>query len=112
MRVFLVVLIGLLASLSVAAAERCDSWGCISTISNLYVTSDGVIYVGTPLDEKLANCTPVAGVYFTLDPSSANAKEIYSSMLSAYMSKKKIQLRIKEGDSRCELAYVVLSTTF
>ncbi len=71
-----------------------------------------MIYVGTNGDETKANCTAVSGVYFTLNPSSANAKEMYSSMLAAFMSEKKVRLRIKEGDAQCELQYVVLSTSY
>ena len=93
-------------------ADECTSWGCISTISELYITGGGTIRVGTPLDEKLANCTPVSDVYFTLDPAKANAKEMYSALLSAYMSNKKIQLRISEGSADCTIAYIRLKTTF
>ncbi|EGU57979.1 hypothetical protein VINI7043_12466 [Vibrio nigripulchritudo ATCC 27043] len=91
--------------------QECTTWGCTSVISDLYTNADGAIYVGTYGDEKKANCTAVSGVYFTLDSSSSNAKEVYSSMLAAFMSGKKIQLRIKEGHAKCELAYVRLSTS-
>jgi hypothetical protein len=94
-----------------AASNQCASWGCLATIETLYTTVDGDIYIGTPSDEKLAKCTPVSGVYFTLNPASGNAKEVYSSILTAYMANKKIQLRIKEGSSNCELAYVKLTQT-
>ena len=103
-----IAILGLFISVSVIAAEQCTSWGCVSTISKLYTTTDGPVYIGTPLNEKLANCTPVSGVYFTLNTSSKNAKEIYSSLLAAFMSGKRIALRIKEGSSNCELAYVTL----
>ena len=105
----LTVLISALSSLS---ANACTASGCIATISELYTTADGVIYVSTPLDEKLANCTAVSDKYFTINPSSKNAKEMYSSVLAAYMSGKKIQLRVIEGHSQCQLAYVRLSVDF
>jgi hypothetical protein len=100
----------LLFSLS-AFGQECTTWGCTSVISDLYTNADGIIYVGTNGDEKKANCTAVSDVYFTLNPSSGNAKEVYSSMLAAFMSGKKIQLRIKEGHAKCELSYVRLSTS-
>lgn len=93
-------------------SDECASWGCISTISELYITTDGDIRVGTPLDEKLASCTPASGVFFTLNQNSANAKEVYSTLLAAYMSEKKIQLRTKDGSPDCELAYVRLQRDF
>jgi len=101
-----------ITSVSVYSADRCESWGCISTVSDLYTNADGLIYVGTPLDEKLANCTPVAEVYFSINPSAENSDKMYSSILSAYMSNKKIQLRVKEGHAKCELSYVRLYADF
>ncbi|MEX0334654.1 hypothetical protein [Vibrio tubiashii] len=105
------LIVALVAFYSAASfSDECTSWGCISTVETLYTNANGDIYVGTPLNETLANCTPVSNVYFTLNPSAPNASEIYSSLLAAYMSGKKIQLRVQEGHSRCELSYVRLDT--
>lgn len=106
------MVVALLLSEAVYAADQCTSWGCRSKVSVIYTRADGDILIGTPLNEKLANCTPVSGVYFTLKPDAQNAREVYSSVLSAYMSGKKIQLRIKEGTSGCEISYVVLNSSF
>ncbi len=97
---------------SITKADECTSAGCISTIESLYTNSSGLIYISTPLDETKANCTAYAGNYFVLNPESPNAKEIYSSLLAAYMSDSKIQLRINEGSPNCELAYVRLNKNF
>ncbi|KLN65646.1 MULTISPECIES: hypothetical protein [Vibrio] len=94
---------------SFTIADECASWGCISKIEQLYVSTSGDIYVSTPFNEKLANCTPVSDVYFTLNPSSSNASQVYSALLSAYMSDKRIQMRVVEGHPRCELEYVLLN---
>jgi hypothetical protein len=102
----------LACSAATLAEDKCTSWGCISTVSTLYTNADGAIYVGTPLDETLANCTSVSGVYFTLNPAAGNAKEMYASVLAAHMSNKKIMLRVKEGHPTCELAYVTLDTSY
>lgn len=102
----------LILSQSVLAADRCESWGCISTVSELYTNHAGMVYVGTPLDETKANCTAHADVYFSLNPDDRNFKEMYSSILAAYMSGSKIQLRVKTGTSKCELSYVRLNTAF
>ena len=104
MKKVLTVIALLASSTSVFAADMCASWGCTSTIETLYTNADGRIYIGTPLDENLANCTTVIDKYFTINPSSGNAKEMYSSILAAYMSDKKVQLRVKEGHPSCELA--------
>ncbi len=110
MRIFTLIA-GLLFSTQIVAANTCNNTGCISTISLLYTTANGPVYIGTPQDEKLANCTPVKNVYFTLNTNSKNAQEIYSTLLAAYMAGKKVKLRIIEGSSNCELSYVTLDST-
>ncbi|MFY2509447.1 hypothetical protein ACN3E9_14505 [Vibrio pectenicida] len=92
-------------------SDECTTWGCIATIETLYTNADGDIYIGTPLDERKANCQPIADVFFTLNPNASNATQVYSSLLSAYMAGIKIQLRVKEGNPKCELSYVKLKTT-
>lgn len=113
-KLFLKAICGLLilGTSTIASANQCAAWGCISTIEDLYTNADSYIYIGTPLDEKIRNCTPVSGVYFSLDPTSGNAKEIYSSLLAAFTTGKKIQLRIKEGSAHCELSYVRLNSSY
>lgn len=94
-----------------AETNICSSSGCISKIEVFYVISSGKLYIGTPLDEKLANCTPVSGVYFTLSQTSTS-EMIFSTLLSAYMSNSTVQLRIKEGSDNCEISYVTLRKNF
>ena len=96
----------------VSHADECASWGCVSTIESLYTNASGLIYVSTPLDETKANCTVYPGNYFVLNPNAQNKKEIYSSLLAAYMAGRKIQLRVVEGSPNCELSYVRLHTNF
>ena len=94
---------------TIAVADQCGTWGCTSTVETLYTNANGYIYVSTPLDETAANCTIYPGGYFVLQPTAQNADKIYSSLLSAYMSNSKIQIRIVEGSPICEIAYVTLS---
>ena len=112
MRKILFILFLLVTANSSFAEDRCTTWGCVSPIETLYTNASGVIYVGTPFAEINANCTPVSDVYFTLNPDRPNAKEVYTSLLGAYLANKKIQLRIVEGSEGCQLAYVRLDATF
>jgi len=111
MKYFIAALIMFL-SITASAEDKCTTWGCISTLNELYTKSSGVVYIATPLDETKANCTPHSGVYFTLRPEVSGYKEIYSSLLAAYMSDKKIQLRITEGTIGCEINYVRFAKGF
>ncbi len=112
MKVRLIVFLFLGAAQFSFAEDVCKSWGCVSTVSEITTNRNGYIFVATPLDENLANCTPYAGQYFSINPDYKNAREMYSSLLSAYMSSKRIQLRVVEGSQNCELSYVRLSTAF
>ncbi|MCH2160073.1 MAG: hypothetical protein MK096_14990 [Oleiphilaceae bacterium] len=94
------------------SGDICTTWGCISHISELVTNHAGKIRIATPLDETLANCDAVSGVYFSLDPNAQNFKEMYAAVLAAYMSGKKIQLRVQEGSSECTLSYVRFSSGF
>ncbi|MCW8876193.1 MAG: hypothetical protein OQK51_03965 [Kangiellaceae bacterium] len=111
MKRIVLVLVGILLSASASAFE-CQPYGCVSTISDLYTNANGYIYVATPDDETKANCTVYPGNYFVLKPESQNADKIYSSLLAAYVSQKKVQLRVVEGSPVCELAYVRMHVDF
>lgn len=108
-------LVGVLAFMllpMVVIADGCKSWGCISTLSEVYVTALSDIRIATPLDETLANCAPVSDQYFTIKQGAPNYEAMYSTVLAAYMADKKIQLRVKEGSSDCEISYIRLHTGF
>jgi len=106
------LLMPLLCATSLSALDVCTSWGCAGLIKDIYSNATGKVLVASVHDEKLANCSPVAGVYFTLDMSKSNAKELYATILSAYMTNKPIQLRVHEGTTGCQIAYVRLSRDF
>ena len=108
----LVGILVFLLSPVVLIADECKSWGCISTLSEVYVTALSDIRIATPLDETLANCAPVSDKYFTIKQGAPNYEAMYSTVLAAYMADKKIQLRVKEGSSDCELSYIRLYTGF
>jgi hypothetical protein len=104
----LILTITLLIAPFYSFAETCSATGCIDKIQMLYVNADGDIYIGMPGDEKLANCTAVSGVYFTLPPNAENKKEVYSALLAAQMADKVVHVRVKEGTNKCEIAYITL----
>ncbi|MCP4486429.1 MAG: hypothetical protein GY820_03785 [Gammaproteobacteria bacterium] len=107
---FIAIVLGVIGN-AAAWADTCSGTGCISTISEINTKINGDILIGTPFNEKLANCTPVADIYFVLS-SGTNSDKAYSSILSAYISGKKIQLRIVEGSTNCEIDYVRFSEDF
>lgn len=93
-------------------SNSCSSTGCVATIKTIYTKLDGMVYLGTPADELEANCAPHSDVYFVLNPNAANFEAAYSSVLSAYISGRKIQLRIQEGSNPCEISYVRFDSSY
>ncbi|MCG7535516.1 hypothetical protein [Pseudoalteromonas sp. OOF1S-7] len=98
-----------LASLG-AQANTCSSIGCTSVIETLYTSENGNIYVGFPKDEKQAKCTPQSGIYFTLRPEAKNINQMYSTLLYALASNKKVQVRIHENTQGCLISMVSVDT--
>ena len=89
-------------------AAGCDDKGCTTTISSLYVTETGPVYIGTELDENGAPCQPVSNVYFTLDSQSDNFETLFSTLMAAYLNRLTIYLRVNVGSDGCQLRYVAL----
>jgi len=94
------------------AADQCTTWGCISSIKTLKLNSAGTIHIDVPLDKSTVNCTLSGNAYFTVSKTAPFYKEVYATLLSAYLTKSKIQLRVVEGSSNCEISYVTLSTVY
>jgi len=108
MKNIIVSIIAMIAMSSNTYAE-CKSWGCNSKIQKLLVTNTGKIVVATDGDEKKANCTPIAGIYLTISPSTKGSNSIYSLLLTAKSLDKKVILRVSEGTKNCEIQYASLS---
>ena len=96
----------LITALSVSANAVCASYGCTGTVTRLQVTSTGNIQVGIDGDATAMNCTPVANAYSEIDLTAAGGNAIYSALLTAHTTNKPILVRIVEGSSNCEIAYV------
>jgi hypothetical protein len=71
-------------ALSVSTGVNASSWGQATTISGYYVYATGSAYfkVSTPLNPD--SCTSTQYIY--LDTSQAFFKELWATIISAYMS--------------------------
>lgn len=99
-------LIGLTASSLYAG---CTSTGCSDvTVEKLYMTYNGTLYVGTSGDEKKLNCgsAETAGVYMSLKEGDVGKNAMYSLLLTAKTTGKKVKVRIQEGTPDCRVLYV------
>ncbi|RZF55977.1 hypothetical protein EXE30_04035 [Acinetobacter halotolerans] len=94
------------------AADQCAAWGCISRIENLVIQDSGRILINTPLDQSIVNCKLYGNTYFVVSSGQPRYKELYSMLLSAYLTKTKVQLRIVEGSTNCEISYIRMSNAY
>jgi len=107
------VLMSVLAmgAITMSANAACDSTGCYGvTIDRMYVTSGGTIYVGTSGTESALNCTSPGGVYMSVSHDATGKNAIYSLMLTAQTTKKKINLRAAEGSASCNILFATLDS--
>ena len=87
----------------------CTSTGCSDvTVETLYMTYNGTLYVGTSGDESQLNCgsAETAGKYMSLKEGDVGKNAMYSLLLTAKTTGKKVMVRIQEGTSDCRVLYV------
>ena len=95
-----------LGAISSSAYAACTPAGCYDvTVDKIFATDAGVIWISTSGDESQLNCTLVGGSSMTL-ADSVGKNAIYSYLLTQKTTKGKINIRVKEGSSNCEIAYV------
>ena len=112
---FIVLFLFLILS-SNSFAAGCNASGCTGKpselFSNYYLTSfaDGRVYLHMKdnISKQNMDCSLAEGVYATLMSNHPLFKEIYSSLLSATAMDRQVHMRIKNGSSNCEVAYVRL----
>ena len=92
-----------------SAYATCASTACQNVeITNIYVQADGQTFIQTSGDEsQLTGCTARAGAYIILSTTAIGKNQIYSALLTAATTKKKITVQVQaDGSSECEIAYL------
>lgn len=101
------VLVAALGFTAVAYAE-CYSGGCTEVyVDELYPDSGGA-WIQTSGTETLANCTADSGIFLRLN-GGPGFDAIYSTLLAAQISEKKVGIRIVDGSNPCTISYVRLN---
>jgi len=87
-------------------AAGCVATGCFDVkITKLYMTAGGTLYVGTSGNEASLNCT-LDGDYMSLKEGDVGKNAMYSLLLTAKTTNKKVNIRIQEGTADCRVLYV------
>lgn len=92
------------------ARAECDAAGCHDEqVTRLYVEQGMVRFriSSEPQVDAVLNCSPVAGVYLALPPSTGNFREMYAILLTASLTGRLIDFGIYPN-SPCNIAYLVL----
>jgi len=102
----------LLSTLSTAAIITTSQAGCVAgwcsdvEITRLYISTTGVINVKTNGDQTALNCTSASSNTYLEIPNTGTQNAIYSFLLTAKTTKSKVLVRIVEGSTGCQIAYV------
>lgn len=105
------IICGFLLAFSIPAAiADCISTGCDQVyVDLLYVNTAGTIYIGTSGDESKLSCPAASGNMVVLDITQPGGNAIYSLLLTAQTSNKKIYVRVDETSNNCKVLYATLN---
>ena len=102
----LFAVIGLIV-LSSSVYADCTGGSCVSVkIESMQIESSGIVYIQTNGSETALNCRPEVGVFLKLKANTDGGKNIYSGLLSAQARDQRVDLRIIDNVSPCEVSYV------
>lgn len=86
----------------------CSGHSCTNvSISRLIVEADGDAVISTSGDESKLDCHAGKNGYIRLSAESNNYHATYSLLLSSHTLAHPIWIRTNDGESTCQLVYVV-----
>lgn len=96
------------SALSTSAYAGCSGGACSDvTIDYILVLNNGTISVGTSGTETDLTCTASGGKYLAISASASGKNAMYSALLTAQTTKKKLSIRLNDTDDACYIAYVM-----
>lgn len=118
MKKSIILLTLMLTTFNIMAAGVCNTNSCTAKLTQLYIHENTKIYFQVDADMSVLDCVvPNGGIQLT--ESNPRHKEIYSALLSAYMSdtviKVRTAVRTDPGANPvqiCDLIYVILNKAF
>lgn len=99
----------LLALISFGAQADCNVNACSGVyVDRLYLTTAGIVYVGTSGDETKLGCAAEGGVYMSLALADPAGKSMYATLLAAQATNRTVMLRIENNSAGCRIVYMTL----
>lgn len=95
-------------ALSTGAYAECSAGACSDvTIDYILVMSNGTITVGTSGTETGLTCTAAGGKYVAITSTAVGKNAMYSALLTAQTTGKKLSLRLNDTADACTITYVM-----
>ncbi|MEW6995209.1 hypothetical protein AADZ84_13185 [Colwelliaceae bacterium MEBiC 14330] len=107
------IILLLLMVYSSQGLANCIERGCSGIASELFdryylsPAGGGQLRLKLKVDSSKLDCSLAEGKYMTLMASHPLFEEIYSSLLTASVSKKKVFVRIDQGSDNCQVSYLM-----
>lgn len=95
-----------LGAMSTSLYASCTTGSCSGKVERIYMTANGTMYVKVEGNAGTLNCTAPGGVYMSLKEGDAGKNSMYSLLLTAQTTGKRVTVRIEEGSSDCRVAFV------
>ncbi len=94
--------------LSTGAYAECSGGACSNvTIDYILVLGSGTITVGTSGTETDLTCAASGGKYLAISASDPGKNAMYSALLTAQTTNKKLSIRLNDTTDACYIAYVM-----
>lgn len=88
----------------------CTAKSCANVkITKVNATFGGTIYIATDGSESALNCTSPGNAYVSVGATDAGKNALYSMMLTAQTTGKKVNIRIQEGSAGCRILYATMA---
>jgi len=95
-----------LSSVSSYLYGACSGTACTNVkITEVYATFGGTIYIGTDGNEGSLSCTSPGNAYVSIGATDAGKNALYSMMLTAKTTGKKVKIRIQNNTQGCRILY-------
>jgi len=95
-------------ALSTGAYAECSAGACSDvTVDFILVLTSGTISVGTSGTETGLTCTASGGKYLAITADAAGKAAMYSALLTAQTTNKKLSIRLNDTTDACQIAYVM-----
>ena len=111
-KIIITILAALLAGSSVnaqSASGTCSAIGCTALVKNMIAFGTGTVEVFMDADQSSLNCTLQSDGSMILYSTDAGVDRIYSTLLSAQLTDKKVFVRIIDGSAPCHINYARLA---